>query len=317
MYTFIFFLAALLGVPALAADSISEPIRPLPRTVEVDAAKAALGERLFHERRLSADDTVSCASCHDLRRGGVDRRACSVGILGRQGAVNAPTVYNSAFNFRQFWDGRAADLHEQAGGPIHNPKEMDSNWEQVIAKLRADQGYRRDFAAAYRGEISAETIADAIVQFERTLLTPDAPFDRWLRGERDALSAEAREGYRLFKGYGCTSCHQGVGVGGNMYQKFGLFGDYFADRAEAEKAPDRGRFNVTGREEDRHYFKVPSLRNVALTAPYFHDGSVPELAQAVVIMGRYQLGRELPAEDVARIVAFLQSLTGTYRGEPL
>ena len=303
-----------------AAESPSEPIRPLPRVVEVDAAKAALGERLFHDRRLSTDNTVSCASCHDLRRGGVDRLPRSIGIQGREGAVNAPTVFNSRVNFRQFWDGRAADLLEQAGGPVHNPKEMGSNWSEVIAKLNGDARFRRDFLGVYPQGIDAETLSDAIAAFEGSLITPDAPFDRWLRGEEQALSAEAREGYRLFKGYGCTACHQGMGVGGNMYQKFGLFGDYFSDRGAdhggADDA-DMGRYNVTGREEDRHYFKVPSLRNVALTPPYFHDGSTLTLDEAVVIMGRYQLGRELPSRDVERIVAFLHSLTGTFRGEPL
>lgn len=298
------------------AASPAEPIRPLPRQLAVDGAKAALGERLFHDPRLSADDTISCASCHALNIGGVDRLSRSIGIGGQEGPINAPTVFNSRFNFRQFWDGRAADLREQAGGPIHNPLEMGSNWEQVVAKLGADGDYRRDFEALYPQGITAASISDAIATFEGTLVTPDAPFDRWLRGDEGALGEAAREGYRLFKGYGCTACHQGVGVGGNMYQRFGVFGDYFAERGEVSDA-DQGRFNVTGFEEDRHYFKVPSLRNVALTPPYFHDGSAATLAEAVVIMARYQLGRELPDRDVERLVAFLESLTGTYKGQSL
>jgi cytochrome c peroxidase len=274
-----------------------------------------LGERLFRDTRLSSDDTVACVSCHDLERGGMDGQRVSTGVAGARGGINAPTVFNASFNFVQFWDGRAATLEEQAAGPIHNPLEMASNWEQVLAKLRADPEYPARFAASYRDGLTAANVADAIATFERSLVTPDAPFDRYLRGDAGALTADALEGYRRFKAYGCTSCHQGSHVGGNLYQRFGVLRDYFTGRPVTRE--DLGRYNVTGREEDRHVFKVPSLRNVALTAPYFHDASAATLDEAIAIMGRYQLGRELSTEDRRLIAAFLHSLTGMWQGRPL
>jgi len=311
-------LGILLVAAADAAEDrvFGEPIRPLPVVEGLDPAKVALGERLFSDRRLSADDTVACANCHGLDSAGVDKLPRSFGIGGRQGTVNAPTVYNSAFNFRQFWDGRAATLEEQVAGPVHNPLEMGSNWAEVAAKLKADPAYRAAFEGLYPGGVDGASIADAIAIFERSLVTPSR-FDRYLRGDDGALSEGEKQGYRLFKSYGCTACHQGVNVGGNMYQRFGLFGDYFADRGGDLTQADLGRFNVTGDENDRFRFKVPGLRNVARTAPYFHDGSVSDLGEAVRIMAHYQLGRALPEPDVAHIVQFLQSLTGRYQDRDL
>lgn len=306
----------MVSAPALeAAFHGSEPLMPLPATGPLPAVRVALGERLFRDKRLSADNTVACVSCHDLERGGVDGQPVSTGIGGARGGINAPTVFNAGFNFVQFWDGRAATLEEQAAGPIHNPLEMASNWDQVLAKLRADPDYPEHFAASYRDGLTAANIADAIATFERSLVTPNAPFDRYLRGEAGALSAEAQEGYRRFKAYGCTSCHQGAHVGGNLFQRFGVLRDYFAGRRVTRD--DLGRYNVTGREEDRHVFKVPSLRNVALTAPYFHDASAATLDEAIAVMGRFQLGRELSVEDRRLIAAFLHSLTGEWQGMPL
>lgn len=299
------------------ADAIrrDEPVSPLPQAITpADPIRLALGKRLFHETQLSRDGTISCASCHDLGLGGTDRRRVSVGVGGATGAVNSPTVFNTSLNFVQFWDGRAATLEAQVAGPLHNPVEMGSNWAQAIARLSADPGYREAFALAYPDGISEATITDAIASFERSLLTPNAPFDRYLRGEHDAIDDNAREGYHRFKSYGCASCHQGAGVGGNMFHRFGIMGDYFAHRGKVTAA-DLGRYNVTGREEDRHVFKVPSLRNVALTAPYFHDGSVDTLNEAVAVMGRYQLGLELSDDDRRLIVAFLETLTGQLPGQ--
>jgi len=293
-----------------------EPISPLPRTVDLPAAKLSLGERLFRDTRLSRDNTVSCATCHDLALGGTDRRQFSKGVDGKVGSINAPTVFNSGFNFVQFWDGRAATLEEQVGGPINNPIEMASNWEQVLSKLKMDDSYRADFSRAYPNGLTADNIANAIATYERSLVTPDSPFDRYLRGETAALTTEELAGYRRFKEYGCASCHQGVSVGGNLYQRFGVMRDYYADK-KALNDTDQGRYNVTKREEDRHVFKVPSLRNVALTAPYFHDGSAKTLEDAVAIMGRYQLGRELSDEDKRLLLAFLRSLTGQWKGKAL
>jgi len=293
-----------------------EPISPLPVLAAEPPAKVALGERLFHDPLLSSDRSVSCASCHDLALGATDRRARSLGVGDAPGAINSPTLFNSVFNFVQFWDGRAATLEDQIAGPLHDPAEMATSWPQVIERLQADRGYRREFAAIYAEGISEATIRDAIASFERSLVTPDAPFDRYLRGEETAIPADAIEGYARFKAYGCTSCHQGVNVGGNLFQRFGVMGDYFAERGDLTRA-DLGRFNVTGREADRHVFKVPGLRNVAATAPYFHDGSVEDLDEAVGMMGRYQLGRELSAEDRRLITAFLRTLSGNFRGTPV
>jgi cytochrome c peroxidase len=292
-----------------------EPISPLPRNVVLPADKVSLGERLFHETRLSGDDTVSCATCHDLTRGGTDRRKFSLGVDGKIGTINAPTVFNSGFNFVQFWDGRAASLEDQVAGPIHNPLEMASTWDQVLAKLRAEDAYRTRFADIYPDGITAANVADAIATFERSLVTPGSPFDRYLLGDSKALTADQREGYRRFKDLGCPSCHQGVNIGGNLFQRFGVMSDYFAGKSQT--SADLGRYNVTGREEDRHVFKVPSLRNVALTPPYFHDGSAATLEDAVAVMGRVQLGRELSSNDTRLIAAFLRSLTGTWQGKPL
>ncbi len=299
------------GDARISADAAA----PLPAPPAPPAAKQALGERLFHEPRLSRDDSISCASCHDLGRGGTDRRKVSIGVGGAVGGINAPTVFNSSLNFAQFWDGRAATLEEQAAGPIHNPVEMASSWEEVLPKLRADAAYADQFAALYPDGITAANVADAIAAFEHGLLTPDSRFDRYLRGEREAMTAREIDGYQRFRALGCTSCHQGVQLGGNMYQKFGVMRDYFAGRAPT--AADLGRYNVTKREEDRHVFKVPSLRNVALTAPYFHDGSADTLESAVIVMARHQLGREIETRDVEAIAAFLRALTGQWRGKPL
>lgn len=294
----------------------AEPIIPIPLQINLDTKKVALGKQLFHEPRLSQNNAVPCAHCHKLELGGTDGMSISFGINGAKGAINSPTVFNSGFNFRQFWDGRAATLEEQINGPTHSPIEMASSWKEIIAKLNADPKYPRLFATLYTDGITAFNIRDAIATFERSLYTPNARFDRFLRGETDALSEQEHTGYTLFKNYGCVSCHQGVNVGGNMYQVFGVMGDYFADRGNITEV-DYGRFNVTGRQEDKFVFKVPTLRNIALTAPYFHDASATTLKEAVKVMGRYQLGRILSAEEIEYIVAFLHTLTGEYQGTPL
>lgn len=291
----------------------NEPITPIPLQLGLDIRKVALGKRLFSDPRLSADNQISCASCHDLNRGGVDGLPHSIGIGGANGDINAPTVFNSGLNFRQFWDGRAATLEDQIDGPVQNPKEMGAAWPDVIAKLQSDEAYRRDFAALYPAGIGRETVKDAIATFERALTTPNAKFDRFLRGDKDALSGDEFAGYLLFKKSGCISCHQGVNVGGNMYERLGLVANYFEQRGKVEKV-DFGRYNLTGREEHRYEFRVPSLRNVALTAPYFHDASASTLAKAVATMGTYQLGVDFQPEEIDKIVKFLHTLTGEQPG---
>lgn len=291
------------------------PVRPLPRAVELNADQVELGRRLFQDVRLSADDSISCASCHALDRYGVDGTRVSRGVQGRQGDVNAPSVYNSGFNFRQFWDGRAASLEEQVGGPVVNPLEMAATWPQVLAKLNRDKALTALARRAYGRAIDEAMVRAAIASFERGLITPDAPFDRYLRGDAAALDEAARQGWQRFRELGCIACHQGMNLGGNMYATLGAMGDYFGGRPTTKA--DLGLYNLTQRDSDRHKFKVPSLRNVAETAPYFHDGRVGTLDEAVQIMARLQLGVDLGDADRASLVAFLKSLTGLpMGGEP-
>ncbi|HET9643678.1 MAG TPA: cytochrome-c peroxidase [Burkholderiaceae bacterium] len=307
---------AMSGPAVTMAAQGEEPIKPIPSQGHLDSRKVVLGEQLFHDKRLSRDNSLSCASCHDLQRGGVDGLTSSVGIGGAKGPINAPTVFNSSLNFRQFWDGRAATLEEQAAGPVHNPKEMGSNWAEVIGKLSKDTAVVGQFKAIYRDGLKPKNIQDAIATFERSLTTPNSRLDKHLNGDKTALSQDELRGYQLFKAYGCVACHQGVNVGGNMYQTFGVMGDYFKDRGNPTDA-DLGRYNVTKVDGDRHVFKVPSLRNIALTAPYFHDGSAATLSDAVDVMFKYQLGRTASKEDKDLIVKFLYTLTGEYKGKPL
>lgn len=293
------------------------PITPIPASLDLDSRKVALGKRLFHDKRLSKDNSTSCASCHGLELAGHDMRPVAVGIRNQMGTVNSPTVFNSGFNFRQFWDGRAATLEDQAEGPVHNPLEMDSNWAEVLTKLRRDRALVAEFEAIWADGIAPEHIQSAIAEFERSLITPDSPFDRFLRGDDQALNEGAKAGWRLFRDMGCSACHQGVNLGGNLYASLGVMGDYFADRGKPIQKSDLGRYNVTGREADKHVFKVPGLRNITKTGPYFHDGSVLTLDRAVETMARYQLGIELSHTELSNLLAFLESLSGMYQGQPL
>ncbi len=296
-------------VPIVSQSALA----PIPAPPEVDTEVRALGERLFHEPRLSRDGTVACASCHNLHRAGHDSRTHAMGIDGQVLPLNTPTVFNAALHHAQFHDGRAATLETQVAGPLHSPLEMDSSWDAAVAALEQDPSYVASFAKLYAEGITPATIADAIASFERTLLTPDARFDRYLHGDHNALDEREKAGYALFLQRGCASCHQGAAVGGNLFQRFGLMGDYYADRVD-QAQPSPGRIAVTGREEDQHVYKVPSLRNVALTGPYLHDGSVDSLAHMVALMGHYQLGLQLSPDEVDLITAFLSTLTGSYRG---
>lgn len=302
-------LIILAGLPCqLNASPLNEPIKPIARFQTEDPARAELGRQLFHDVRLSGNGTVSCASCHDIANGGADRRDHSLGLDGKPTAVNTPTVLNAALNFKQFWNGRADSLEAQIDAVIQNPDEMGSQWPDVVAKVAKDARYRVAFAV-YPDGVTQANIQDAIASFERTLLTPNSRFDQYLNGDPNALSDAEKAGYARFKQFGCVACHQGVNVGGNMFQKFGVMGDYFEERGNPTEA-DLGRYLVTREEEDKHVFKVPSLRNVALTAPYFHDASAKTLEDAVDVMFRYQLGRTASPEDKASIIQFLHTLTG-------
>lgn len=287
-----------------------EPIQPLPQGIRLNEEKIALGERLYHDKRLSRDNKISCATCHPLSKAGADGLPVSVGIRGQKGLVNSPTVLNSGLNKVQFWDGRASTLEEQMDGPVNNPLEMGSDWDEVVSKLSKDPTYVDAFKKLYFQQgLTVDSIKDAIATYERSLITPNNAFDAYLRGDAEAISLSAKQGYALFKSVGCVACHNGINVGGQLFQKFGLFGDYFGDRAEKIKSSDYGRFNVTGNAADRFVFRVPSLRNVALTPPYFHDGSTGDLKEAVQIMAKYQLGKQLREAQVKAIVAFLETLS--------
>jgi len=295
----------------------SEPVQPLPEKVNLDAEKVALGDKLFHDRLLSGDDTLNCASCHDLTRGGTDQARVATGIRGQQGPINSPTVYNATYNIAQFWDGRAKDLQEQAAGPVANPVEMGAQWDAVVEKLKKVSDYQDAFAKLYPEQgLTKTTVTNAIAVFEESLVTPNARFDRHLRGDQDALTADEKDGYELFKA-NCASCHFGPVLGGLSYEKMGVKQDYFKLRGSPLTEADNGRFNVTKDEKDRHFFKVPVLRNIELTHPYFHDGSASDLAEAVRIMGQVQAGKSFSGEETDKIVAFLKTLTGEYKGKAL
>ena len=295
-----------------------EPVRPVDTYIEYDPAKAELGFDLFHDTRLSVDNTVSCASCHALETAGVDNHQYSHGVNDQLGGVNAPTVYNAVYNFVQFWDGRAKTLADQAAGPPLNPIEMASeSFDQIIEKLAADKDFVKAFKAVYPDGLTEANITNAIEEFERTLITPNSRFDKWLRGDDSALTAQELNGYELFKKYDCATCHVGPNLGGQSYELMGLRKHYFEERGMELTVEDNGRYKETQLERDRHRFKVPGLRNVEHTWPYYHDGTRETLEEAVRDMGLYQSGVELTEGETASIVAFLKTLTGEYKGTPV
>ena len=283
---------------------LATELMPLPLNVEADAQKVALGKKLFLDPILSKDKTLSCMSCHDLTYNGAGTVKFTAGIDGKKGYFNVPTVYNAVYNFRQFWDGRAKDLKDQALQPIANPVEMGNTVEKALQDLKANRSYVNAFNTIYSDGITKNNLADALSEFEKVLITPNSPFDRYLRGDKHALTNKAIHGYQLFKTKGCIACHNGMNVGGNLYNKFGIYGD--------SESKELGRYAFTHKEEDKYVFKVPSLRNVALTAPYMHDGRASSLKVAVNLMFKYQLGRRIHGEELGDIVSFLESLTGEF-----
>ncbi len=296
--------ATALGIAA-AGVSAKEPIQPIEPATGVNAAMAELGKKLYFDPRLSKSGFISCNSCHNLSMGGTDNLKTSIGDHWQQGPINAPTVLNSSMNLAQFWDGRAEDLKAQAGGPIANPGEMAFSHELAVNVLESIPAYVAEFKQVFGKEgIDIDEITDAIAEFEKTLVTPNSRFDQWLKGDEKALSADEMAGYALFKDSGCTSCHNGPAVGGNSFQKMGVVEPYQA------KSPAEGRVAVTGKDADRFKFKVPTLRNVEMTYPYFHDGEAETLTEAVDVMGRLQLGKKFNEKENAQVVAFLKTLTG-------
>ncbi len=283
----------------------NEPIKPIQPAKEINLAQAELGKKLYFDPRLSKSGFISCNSCHNLSMGGTDNLPTSIGDQWQRGPINAPTVLNSSLNVAQFWDGRAADLQAQAGGPIANPGEMGFTHKLAVKVLESIPQYRVEFKQVFGSDqITIGEVTQAIAEFEKTLVTPNSRFDQWLLGNPNAITAEEKAGYTLFKESGCVACHNGEAVGGNSYQKMGVVEPYKAN------SPAEGRVAVTGKDADRFLFKVPTLRNVEMTYPYFHDGAATTLGQAVDTMGRIQLGKKFSAKENAQIVAFLKTLTG-------
>ncbi|HLT26014.1 MAG TPA: cytochrome-c peroxidase [Zeimonas sp.] len=280
-------------------------VQPITPPKEIDLGMAELGKKLYFDPRLSKSGFISCNSCHNLSMGGTDNIPTSIGDRWQKGPINAPTVLNSSLNFAQFWDGRAPDLQTQAGGPIANPAEMAFTHTLALGVIESIPAYRREFRQVFgKDEIVINDVTAAIAEFEKTLVTPNSRFDQWLLGKADALTDQERRGWDLFKTSGCVACHNGVALGGNSFQKMGVVQPYEAT------SPVEGRSAVTGKEIDRMSFKVPTLRNVELTYPYFHDGAANTLSEAVDVMGRLQLGRHFTEQENADIVAFLKTLTG-------
>lgn len=289
------------------ADSAAgdEPIQPIAPYKLTQPAKAELGKKLWFDPRLSRSGFISCNSCHNLSMGGSDNLKTSIGHNWQKGPINSPTVLNSSLNLAQFWDGRAKNLQEQAGGPIANPGEMASTHTLAVDVLQSIPQYRQEFARVYGSDkIDINRITDAIAVFEETLVTPNSRFDKWLKGDKKVLTAQELAGYQLFKNSGCVACHNGPAVGGASFQKMGLVTPYKTDN------PAIGRAAVTGKDADRFNLKVPTLRNVELTYPYFHDGAAATLSEAVDTMGKLQLGKQFTRSENANIVAFLKTLTG-------
>ena len=297
---------AAIGITAGVANAqMKEPITPIKPAANINIGMVELGKKLYFDPRLSKSGFISCNSCHNLSMGGTDNIPTSIGDKWQQGPINAPTVLNSSLNVAQFWDGRAADLKEQAGGPIANPGEMAFSHTLAIGVLETIPAYVREFKNVFgKDKIDIDQVTLAIAEFEKTLVTPNSRFDQWLLGDDKALTAEELAGYKLFKDSGCTACHNGSAAGGNSFQKMGLFEPYKTTAAA------QGRADVTGKDADRMNFKVPTLRNVEMTYPYFHDGAANTLTEAVDIMGRLQLGKKYTKEENAKIVAFLKTLTG-------
>lgn len=320
-----------IGIFALACSAAAHAFEPLP-TTPVDPpnnpttpAKVTLGQMLYFDPRLSADGTVSCNSCHHVMAGGEDNRPVSMGVRGQLGSRSAPTVWNAAFLSVQFWDGRAPSLEEQAKGPLINPVEMGNpDHDAVVERLKGIGGYALRFKQAFNTpEITIDRVAQAIAAYERTLITPDSPLDRALKGDKNALTAAQRRGMTAFQETGCTTCHSGPNfagpiqpAGAGFYRKFPTFpGSSYDERFQLLK--DLGRYEVTGQDDDKHLFRVPTLRNIALTAPYFHNGSVTSLEDAVRVMAKTQLNKDLDDATVADIAAFLNALTGVFPPQEL
>lgn len=292
-------------------------VQPIPDSLPTDPHKVALGKEIYFDGRLSLDGSIQCHTCHLLGQGGVDNLPVSEGIHGKKGGINAPSVFNAALNKWQFWDGRAKTLADQAGGPPTNPVEMGSNsWDEIVAKFEQDEAFKQRFFEVYPN-ISQENLTNAIAEFEKTLLTPNSAFDKFLKGDQSALTDVQKRGYEHFKNAKCDTCHTGSLMGGQSFEYMGLYDDYFKARGTEMTDADQGRYAHTQDPADMHRFKVPTLRNVALTAPYFHDATAKDLKEAVRVMGHFQSNKDFTDAELNEIVSFLESLTGEYQGKLL
>lgn len=310
------FFALAMGVSislgATLASANTEPVEPIELPKNINQAKVELGKKLFFDPRLSKSGFISCNSCHNLSMGGSDNLPTSIGDRWQEGPINSPTVLNSSLSFVQFWDGRAETLQEQAGGPIENPVEMGFTHELAVEVIASIPQYVDEFNKIYgKKELTINEITDAIAEFEETLVTPNSRFDKWLKGDKQAITAQELNGYQLFKDIGCTACHNGAALGGTSFQKMGLFEEYVTSSKE------EGRGGLTGDDNERFMFKVPTLRNVELTYPYFHDGAYWTLEESVDIMARLQLGQKLEESQINDITAFLKTLTGDQPNFPI
>lgn len=309
LLSFIGMLDSFQPVTAGATDALA----PLPLNAPENQKRVALGERLFHDQRLSDQGKRSCATCHPLDRGAMDGRPRAEAIDGHSVLRNTPSLFNVSFNFFYNWDGVVTTLEAHTEKVMLNPKIMKATWPNLIAELGADPTYRRDFTVAYPDGLNQYNLVDAMVSFERSLVTPNSRFDQFIGGNKNVLTEDEQHGYELFISLGCVACHQGINIGGNLFQKFGVFGI----PKGGSKTPDEGRYSVTKDPRDRGVYRVPSLRNVAITAPYFHDGRAATLETAVDTMSQNQLGRLLDSNERSLIIKFLKTLTGDYRGKPV
>ncbi len=295
-------------------------IQPIPKTVNLDPDIVELGRQLFHDSRMS-EKKVSCSTCHDMNTNGTDNKKVSIDTNGGDDIMNTPTLFNIGLNTLFGWDGRHSSLENQIEAVLANTKHMNGNWKNILERLNQAPDYSAEFDRLYVDGITRDNVKHAIVHYERSLITPDSAFDNYLRGDVTALNEDQKSGFILFKQYGCVSCHQGVNLGGNLFARFGVFKSPFENkkkkRTQRQRTYNLGRYNYTGKESDKRVFRVPSLRNVAQTAPYFHTGGIKRLDKAVKFMAKYQIGRTLSDEDSRLIAEFLRSLNGKYEGRQI
>ncbi len=293
----------------------SEHIQPIPLTLDLHPEKVLFGEKIFEDPTISPNN-VSCVSCHNLTIGGGDGLKTSKNSQGGFDEMNTQTVFNCGFNPKFFWNGRASTLQEQLEDVIHNPKHLNSSWDWIVNSFAKNEQYQELSRRIYGTNLNSDIIRDAIITYERSLFTPNSRFDQYLRGNQLAINQEEKQGYELFKSYGCISCHQGINVGGNLVAKFGVHYNPFLKKKVITDT-DLGLYAITKNPKDKHVFRVPGLRNVAITGPYFHHGKVKTLEKAIKLMGKAQLGQTLPDKDIKLIAQFLKTLTGQYKGKDL